>query len=57
MRLPIYLAAILACQSPRAESADDTGEFRAARSVEKSDPQKFVEGMRRFFQSPREREP
>ena len=49
MRLSYYLAAILACQSARAESADYIGEFRAARSVEKSDPQACVEGMLRSF--------
>ena len=43
MRLSYYLAAILACQSVRAESADYIGEFRAARSVEKSHPQACVE--------------
>ena len=49
MRLSFYLAAILTCQSASAESADFTGEFRAARRVEKSDPQAFVEGMLRSF--------
>ena len=49
MRLSYCLAAILACQSARAESADYIGEFRAARSVEKSDPQAGVKGMLRSF--------
>ena len=49
MRLSYCLAAILACQSARAENSDYIGEFRDARKVEKSDPQKFVEGMMRSF--------
>ncbi len=49
MRLSICFFAILACQSASAESADYAAEFQAARSVEKSDPQKFVEGMLRSF--------
>ena len=49
MRLSFYLAAFLACQPARAESTDYIREFQSARSVEKSDPQKFVEGMMRSF--------
>src|SRR6478752_6477388 len=49
MRLPLFLAAILACQSARGESADYIREFRAAQDIELSDPQGYTEGMLRSF--------
>lgn len=50
MRLPLILFAILASQSALAETADYIREFRAARSLEKFDPQGSVEKLLLSFQ-------
>lgn len=54
MRLLLPLAAIMICQSAFAESGSYAEEFRAARAIERSDPQGYLDGMLRSFQQAKE---